>query len=55
MFSLLIQHGVDVNDRTPSGMTALHGAVTGSSVLTQLLIDAGADANARDNQGATPL
>ncbi|KAM5349997.1 hypothetical protein ACJ41O_006502 [Fusarium nematophilum] len=55
IFSLLIQHGVDVNDRTPSGMTALHGAVAGSSVLTQLLVDAGADANARDHGRATPL
>lgn len=55
IFSLLVQHGVDVNDSTPSGMTALHGAVAGSSVLTQLLIDAGADANAKDNEGATPL
>ncbi|EXK24272.1 hypothetical protein FOMG_18991 [Fusarium oxysporum f. sp. melonis 26406] len=54
-FSLLIQHGVGVNDRTPSGMTALHGAVAGSSVLTQLLVDAGADANARDHEGTAPL
>ncbi|KAH7127344.1 putative ankyrin repeat protein [Dactylonectria macrodidyma] len=55
IFSLLIQHGIDVNDRTPSDMTALHGAVAGSSALTQLLVDAGADANAKDHGGATPL
>lgn len=55
IFSLLIKHGVNVNDRIPSGRTALHGAAIGSSVLTQLLVDAGADANAIDSEGSTPL
>ncbi|KAH7011276.1 putative ankyrin repeat protein [Ilyonectria destructans] len=54
MFSLLVQAGVDVNQRTSSGQTALHFAVE-SPVLVKLLLDAGADANAIDCHGSAPL
>jgi ankyrin repeat protein len=55
IFMLLIRHGVDVNERTALGATALHGAVMGSAVLTRLLVDSGADGNAEDYEGLTPL
>lgn len=54
IFRLLVDAGVDIHKRTPSGDTPLHGAVT-SAVLTRLLLDAGADANAANNMGNTPL
>ncbi|KAF7557229.1 hypothetical protein G7Z17_g762 [Cylindrodendrum hubeiense] len=54
IFSLLVQAGIDINQRAPSGQTALHGAIS-SPVLTRLLLDAGADANATDSKGSAPL
>ncbi|KAL6415569.1 putative ankyrin repeat protein [Ilyonectria robusta] len=54
IFSLLVQAGVDVNQRTSLGQTALHFAVE-SPVLVKLLLDAGADANAIDCNGSAPL
>ncbi|RFU78472.1 hypothetical protein TARUN_3719 [Trichoderma arundinaceum] len=54
LFSLLVEAGVDIHDRTPSGETALHTAAK-SPALVRLLLDAGLDANATDSSGATPL
>lgn len=54
IFQMLIEAGADIHKPSPTGLTALHGAV-GSSVLTRLLLDAGADANATTSSGTTPL
>ncbi len=52
-----IASGVDVNAPSPyGGETALHYAAGQESVeLVQLLVDAGANINARDDLGQTPL
>ncbi|KAI0470431.1 ankyrin repeat-containing domain protein [Xylariaceae sp. FL0804] len=54
IFSLLVEAGVDIHERTMRGTTALHEAVN-SPVMCRLLLDAGADANATDEEGASPL
>ncbi|KAJ4327890.1 hypothetical protein N0V84_001701 [Fusarium piperis] len=54
LFSLLVEAGVDVHQRTATGKTLLHRTV-GSSLMTRLLLDAGVDANMADNDGCTPL
>lgn len=46
--------GVSINFRAPCGQTALHSAVH-SPTLTRLLLQAGANANAVDDEGCTPL
>ncbi|KAH6608423.1 Ankyrin [Trichoderma cornu-damae] len=51
---LLIQAGIDIHYRTPSGESALHAA-TRSPVLVRLLLEAGLDANATDCHGAAAL
>ena len=57
IFDLLIDHGVDPS--TPDslyGLTELHAAATtGNRHAVERLVDAGADINARDKQGHTPL
>ncbi len=54
--SLLIGLGADVTARTPAGSTALHGAAAmWEDGVIQLLVDHGADVNAEDNRGRTPL
>lgn len=50
----LVQAGVDVNQRTGNGETALHWA-TGSPDLVRALISFGADPRCVDNSGNTPL
>lgn len=50
----LLESGVYVDERTPTGQTALHQA-TDNYKLTKLLIAAGADVNAADKKGVTAL
>lgn len=54
VFHLLVQAGANVHFRTPINESALHVAAT-SPVLVRLLLEAGVDANAADDTGATPL
>ncbi|VUC29009.1 unnamed protein product [Clonostachys rosea] len=53
--TLLIDAGVDIHHATNEGKTALHSIVGDSYYVAQLLIEAGASANARDTHGCTPL
>ena len=56
--ALLLETGADVNAiaDNSSRVQPLHSAVAGADFLiVQMLIDAGADVNARQNQGFTPL
>ncbi len=54
--SLLIEVGAGVKASTPAGSTALHGAAAmWEDGVIQLLVDHGADVNAEDNRGRTPL
>lgn len=54
LFSLLLDAGIQVNQRWESGCTALHSAAN-NPILVRLLIRAGANANAVDDSGRTPL
>jgi ankyrin repeat protein len=54
LFTLLVDAGVEVNQRWESDCTALHAAAN-NPVLMRLLLRAGADANAVDGSGRTPL
>lgn len=52
----LIERGADVNKRTPYGTTSLDRAVNaGLRDIVRLLVDKGADINAKDNWYWTPL
>ena len=56
--ALLVEAGADVNARTHSGSTPLHGASSGRGPnpgIVAMLLAAGADVNARDWKGATPV
>lgn len=53
---LLIEHGQDVNARTPDGDTALIiAAGQGRTDVARLLIEKGAKINVQNNTGVTPL
>jgi ankyrin repeat protein len=61
-FILIRREGVDVNSRFEGfsswqrEWTALHwAALTGDEAMTQMLLNLGADVNARDSEGFTPL
>lgn len=54
--SLLIDLGADIGATTPGGSTALHGAASmWEDGVIELLVAHGADVNAEDNRGRTPL
>lgn len=54
---ILISKGADVNakDAGLGGMTALHLVLFDDSEIAECLLQAGADANAKDDYGSTPL
>ena len=56
IFSLLLEHDVDVDGRDMFGTTPLHWASNyGRCDFGRCLIDHGADVNAQDQEGMTPL
>ena len=52
---LLLEFGADIEAQTILGATALFPAATTSAEITKLLLDRGANPNARAKSGATPL
>jgi ankyrin repeat protein len=54
--TVLLDYGAGIDDRGRYGLTALHYAVRGGKrALIELLLQRGADANALDEYGLTPL
>lgn len=51
----LISKGADIKARSKKGCTPLHIAAAGRPQITKLLIEAGADVNALDENGLSPL
>ena len=51
----LISQGADVKAKTIQGLTPLHLAAARSPQMTKLLISAGAEVNALDEKGRSPL
>ncbi len=53
---VLLDYGASLDDRGRYGLTALHYAVRGGKLpLIKLLLERGAQANALDEDGLTPL
>jgi ankyrin repeat protein len=55
--TLCMAAGVDINATTNTGETALHAAITGrgSDEIVKFLVENGANLNAKNKQGRTPL
>jgi Ankyrin repeats (3 copies) len=53
---ILLEEGIEIDERDSNGLTALHHAVRHRhETVLQLLLQNGADANACDNRGWTPI
>jgi ankyrin repeat protein len=53
---VLLAHGADIDERNPTGETALHGAAgRGAPAVIRFLVASGADLSARDTTERTPL
>lgn len=53
---LCFELGMDINQRNSMGLTALHGAANrGSNDIIEFLVRHGAELDAEDNEGRTPL
>ena len=53
---ILVDAGADIHATTANGFTALHkAAITGNFDLVEFLVQHGAEVDARDNIGSTPL
>lgn len=56
MAKVFMQYGINVNSKNEYGRIPLHTAVyDGLTEIVRLLIEAGSDVNAIDNEGFTPL
>lgn len=57
MVKILIEkHGFDVNSKSKLGLTPLHIACCHNNIeMVKLLVEKGADVNARDNDGDMPI
>jgi ankyrin repeat protein len=54
--ALLLEHKADINARNKDGLTLLHVAVNiGAPLMLEELLDIGADLNATDGNGQTPV
>ena len=53
---MLCQQNCQVDAKTDKGYTALHGSIlSGTLKITEKLLKYGADVNAQDNDGDTPM
>jgi ankyrin repeat protein len=52
---LLLENGSNINARSDSRSTALHGALNDQTDVVELLIENGADIDAEDKEGCTAL
>ena len=53
---ILLAHGADVNAKSDSGYTPLHGAARDAAFeRVKVLLEHGADVNAKNSYGSTPL